>query len=490
MKLFNTEQIRRWDEATIARGIPSIQLMERAARALVPKILQLVTYRCSVAILAGPGNNGGDALALSRLLKDMGFENLHTYLVAPGFITLSENCQSNLERVDLTSRIEDEADLPEVQELSDMDLIIDGLFGSGLSRPLQGLYAECISRINKSDSQVISIDIPSGAYADKVVSGNPVAQADHVLSFQIPKRSFLHAESSEYMKAFELVDIHLDMEFHENEPCEYQYLEAKHIANPQRKKFSHKSEYGHGVLLAGSSGMYGAAQLSSKACLRSGIGLLTVHGPWEGMDIIQATVPEAIYSRDYSRDVISQIPIVNRYSAIACGPGIGTGEKTVVMIELLLAIAKVPLILDADALNIIADNNWQNEIPEGTIISPHPKEFQRLFGSTRSSAEAIELQRSKSKELGVVIIKKGAHTTVTLADGRVFYNSSGNQYMATAGMGDVLTGVLLGLRAQGLSADKAALTAVFQHGRAGDEARRRRNGGFILSGDVVESLRF
>ncbi|NNC82876.1 MAG: NAD(P)H-hydrate dehydratase [Flavobacteriales bacterium] len=489
MKLFTAEQIKRWDQATIAKGIPSIQLMERAVNALIPKILTLVSNRCCVALFAGPGNNGGDALALSRLLVERGFEQVHTYLVSPEGTGLSEDCRSNLERTTLESTIKSKVDIPSVETLSTYDLIIDGLFGSGLTRPLEGVFAETVKRINAADSRVFSIDIPSGAFSEQVNSDHLVVEAEHVLTFQIPKRSFLVPESNRYMKDFEVVDIHLDPEYHEQEPCDWYYLQASDVEIEERQKFSHKGHYGHGLLMAGSRGMYGAAQLSARAAMRAGCGLLTVHAPAESMTILQATLPEAMFSPDKQIDHISRLPDIDAYTAMAVGPGLGQAKDTIGMLDALLERAPQGLILDADALNILAREGWQERIPAGSIITPHPKEFARLFGESKDSFEALEKQKEIAQKQDIIIIRKGAHSSVALPDGRLYFNSTGNPYMATGGMGDVLTGFILGLLTQGLSPEKAALAGVYYHGSAGDMALQRRRGGLLLSTDVIEAFK-
>lgn len=487
MKLFTAEQIRRWDKATIKNGISSLELMERAAGEVAGFIKDNYPRDKRILFFAGPGNNGGDALSVSRLLSESGFKNIQTYLVAEEHRPISLDCAANAKRLNSVHRCERESTLPDLSGLDEGDVIIDGLFGTGLTRPLDGLFKECVKRINASLAEVLAIDIPSGAYADSPIhESTQCVKADLVLSFQIPKRSFLYPESQGFMEDFVLLDIGLDETYSANEPCDRYYVEESMMRLFGRSKFSHKGNYGHAFLVSGSSGMYGALQLSARACLRSGVGLLTIHGPSEAMPILQGAVPEAMYSSDRELEAVSELPSLDNATALACGPGLGMSQMARGLVDQILSEVHIPLVLDADALNIIASEDWQPRIPKGTIITPHPKEFERLFGRTSSNPEAVDLQFSKSKELGICIIRKGAHSTITLPDGQIFFNSTGNPFMATGGMGDVLTGIILGLRAQGYGLKEAALHGVFYHGLSADSVLAR-NGGPFLASDVIEA---
>jgi NAD(P)H-hydrate epimerase len=489
MKLFTAEQIKRWDAATIDKGIRSIDLMERAAGEVAGFISDNFDKKTHIHLFAGPGNNGGDAMAVSRLLSEAGFTHLETFLVAGPSIALSSDCEANAKRLNSFVRCETEDALPDLSQLTEDVLIVDGLFGTGLSRPLEGLFKTCVIRINQSQALVISIDIPSGTYADGLLpDSSDCIHTDLVLSFQIPKRSFLFPESQRYMADFITLDIGLDDSFHQSEPCDRYFLEESMIRLPERSKFSHKGSYGHAFLVSGSRGMYGALQLCGRACLRSGAGLLTIHGPAEAMPILQAALPEAMYSMDRERDTVSELPSLDKATALACGPGLGMSQMARGLLDQLLSEVKMPLVLDADALNIIAQESWQSRIPRNTIITPHPKEFERLFGSCKTHPESVELQSKKSKELGIIIIRKGAHSTVSIPDGSVYFNSTGNPYMATGGMGDVLTGMILGLLAQGHSAEDASLAAVFYHGLTADQIYAEK-GGVVLAGDVAAAAK-
>lgn len=489
MKLFTNDRIRAWDARTIEGGIPSIELMEKAANGLMIKLLPLISSRTRLGVFAGPGNNGGDALALVRLLKERGISSVKVFVLAHDLAKLSADCKTNLDRLESYEHIDELSKIPTEDQLDEYDLIIDGIFGSGLTRPIEGMYAECVERINQSVTKVISIDIPSGANPDRIDDNSPVVQAEHVLTLQIPKRVFLFPESERFMKGFEIVDIHLDKDFHDSEQCSWSYLTEEDILPVPRFKFDHKGKHGHTLIIAGSHGMYGAAQLCGRAALRAGSGLVTIHSSSEALPILQSALPEAMFSSDKSLDKISKLPELGKYSAIACGPGIGLADRTVGMLDNLLDQARVPLILDADALNIIAKESWQHRIPKKSVITPHPREFERLFGSSDNGMMAIELQQSMARDLDITILRKGAHSSIAFSDGRVFFNSTGNSFMATGGMGDVLTGIIAGLVAQGLRVEEATLTATFLHGHAADTALVKRRGGALMSRDIIESFR-
>jgi len=489
MKFFTTDQIRQLDQYTIEHEpIASIDLMERAGDGLYWKFLEKLSYQQSVCVLAGPGNNGGDALVLARKLLNTGFP-VKVVLLHTG--KLSTDCETNRQRLlekfpDSLIELENEFVAPEI---SDKTLIIDGLFGSGLSRPLSGFFVEAIEWINNTGCEVVSIDIPSGLKGeDNTDLSKPIVKAYYTFTLQFPKLAFLFAENAAFVGNWEIIDIGIHPEAIRQSSSKFFYLEETDIAPllKKRTKFSHKGTFGHAFIVAGSKGMAGASVLSASAALRIGAGLVTVHGPECNRTIVQTAIPEAIFQSDIQTDFISEVQKVEKYNAIAIGPGIGTREETAVMIENLLKELDKPCILDADALNIVSlEKDLLKLIPKNSLLTPHPKEFERLFGKCNSSYERMIKAQKVAQDYELIIVLKGAHTIIALPDGKLFFNSTGNAGMATAGSGDVLTGILAGLLAQGYTPEETAQIGVFLHGRAGDLALVNESEESLIAGDII-----
>ena len=495
MKIFTAEQIRRGDKYTIENEpIASIDLMERAARALSKWIIKHFTPNTNFKIFSGPGNNGGDAWALARLLSENNYLHIDFY-----FLNLSGkiSADSEINRDRLikqgkvsVSEIKSVEDFPEINST---DVLIDGLFGSGLSRPLSGLPADLVVYINKSEKKsLVAIDIPSGLFCEDNSGNTPntIIKANYTLSFQFPKFSFFLSDYAEFVKEYFILDIGISKKYISDEPSSNHYLVKTDIAPTVRKreKYSHKGSYGHGLLVAGSYGMMGAAILAAKSSLRSGIGLLTTHIPRFGYEIIQTAVPESLISIDESDIIFTEVNHLEKYTAIAVGPGIQKKHNTVKALEQILTNCTSPIILDADALNIISEYNLQNLIPKNAILTPHPKEFDRLFGKHNSHYQRVQKQLEKSSELEINIILKGAHTSISLPNRNLYFNTTGNPGMATGGSGDVLTGILLGLLAQGYSEKETCILGTYLHGLAADIVLETSNENSLLPTDIINSL--
>ena len=492
MKLFTTAQIRELDQYTIEHEpIASINLMERAAVALFDKFLNSFHNLKSVCIFAGPGNNGGDALALGRMLINSGLE-AKVILVHTG--KLSDDCEIN--KVRLIEKFP--ASLTEYEnkfvapKISSNTIIIDGLFGSGLSRALSGIYAEAVEWINKSGCEVVSIDIPSGLEGEENEDmQKSIVKANRTFTLQFPKLAFLMAENDEFVGNWEVLDIGIHPEAIAKTESDFYYLEQSDISAmlKKRTKFSHKGTFGHALIVAGSLGMAGASVLSAKAALRSGVGLVTVHGPKDNRIIVQTAVPEAIFESDNNYDVNTKVNSPVNYSAVAVGPGIGMHEETADMLRDLFEHYRKPMVIDADALNIISKyKELLTLIPPKSILTPHPKEFERLFGKCDSSYQCTMKAREIAQKFDVIIILKGANTLIAMPNGELFFNSTGNAGMATAGSGDVLTGILVGLLVQGYSPKETAKIGIFLHGRAGDLALNSQSEESLIAGDIIEKL--
>jgi NAD(P)H-hydrate epimerase len=340
---------------------------------------------------------------------------------------------------------------------------------------------------------VVSIDIPSGLMGEDNTGNIPenIIQADFTLTFQFPKISFFFAENEKYIGSWEVLPIRLHPDGIAQTQTGFFLIEKEEIQQivPVRSRFGHKGTYGHALLIAGSFGKMGAAVLASKACLRSGVGLLTTHVPHLGYPIIQTAVPEAMASVDQHDSIFTEFPDLTQFSAVGVGPGIGLKSNTKKAFCELLEKSQVPMVIDADALNILSANKiWLEKIPANSILTPHPGEFKRLVGESGNSYIRIQKQIEFSKKYKVIVVLKGAFTSVSTPDGRLFFNSSGNPGMATAGSGDVLTGIVLGLLAQGISPENAALAGVYLHGLAGDLAILENSEYSLVSGDIVKFL--
>ena len=494
MKILTSPQLKELDKYTIAHEPkPSIDLMERAAHALTDAIVRRWDSSFGMVVFAGPGNNGGDALAVARMLSQKGYHVEVFLFNTKGKLT--EECQTNLERLKTCgsiyfTEISTQFDPP---TLTEKHLVIDGLFGSGLNKPLNGGFAGVVKYINASKAQVVAIDIPSGLMGeDNTYNVRPnIIRADVTLSIQLPKLSFLFPENEDIVGEWELLDIGLKQSFIDTVPNTYSILEETEIRSliKPRKRFAHKGSFGHGLLIAGSYGMAGASILSAKACLRSGIGLLTVHVPIHNHDLLQTTVPEAIVHTDIQERYFAQPMHTGRYSAIAIGPGLGQEEDTALAMMEQIQGSTLPIVLDADAINILSTHrNWLSRIPKRCILTPHPGELERLIGKCMDTYERLTKVKELAAYLQSYIIVKGAWTCIVTPEGSFHFNPTGNPGMATGGSGDVLTGILLGLLAQGYSQEEACKIGVYVHGLAGDLAADAKSQMGMTAGDIVEAL--
>ena len=499
MKIPTIKDIRGADAYTIENEpVSSIDLMERASCGLMAWLLPRIEKAHNpIKIFCGMGNNGGDGLALSRLLFGKGVASV-VFIVHNGK-NFSADCEKNLVRLknETNVQIRDIGSKEDFPEISDDDIVIDAIVGSGLTRPLEGLVADIVAHINDNESIRIAIDIASGLNADLpwtlfCKDGAPkIVKADYTLSMQFPKMAFMFVENDMFVGKWEVIDINIHQDYIENIETD-NFFTTDDVVRPlihRRGKHSHKGTFGHALLMAGSEGKTGAVLLSSESCLRSGVGLLTVHLPKVAALPLQVYLPEAMMSVDKSEKVVSQIPDLAPYSAIGVGPGLGKDEETRVAVRRLLQEVRQPLVMDADALNIISeDKTLLSFLPPNTILTPHIKEFERLFGKTENSMQRVELQRSMSIKYKIIIVLKGANTSVTMPNGACFFNSTGNAGMATAGSGDVLTGMILSLLAQRYLPEEAAVLSVFLHGRAGDIAASENGMESLIASDISKNI--
>ncbi len=510
MKIFTSEQVRRIDAYTIENEpIASIDLMERASRQLAAWITTVFANRVPFVFLVGPGNNGGDGLAVARLLSE------HNYLAEVFLIRispkLSSDASANLKRILASGRVP----VTEVKSAGDVRIenpeavIVDALFGSGLTRVAGGLAADVIAHVNSLPNLRIAIDIPSGLFGEDNRGNDPgaILRADYTLALQFPSLSFFFAENQEYTGIWEVLPIGLHPVIMERENTPYRYLNAEFLAARlrSRKKFAHKGNFGHALLISGCYGMMGAAVLASQACLRSGIGLLTCHVPKFGYKILQTSVPESLVSIDQSDIIFTEAPGLEAFSSIGVGPGLGCKSNSGKALKALIESARVPMVIDADALNLLAANpEWIGLLPENTILTPHPREFDRLVVRSGDTGTANSVESGKTYEASgynrhlvqmefarkhkLIVVLKGAHSSIAFPDGSCWFNTTGNPGMATAGSGDVLTGMILSLLGQGYSPADSALLGVYLHGLAGDLAAEAASEESLVAGDIIASL--
>jgi len=496
MKIFPTSLISEIDRYTILHEpISDVDLMERASRAIADCIVGQTAFHGDVFVFCGTGNNGGDGLAVARMLASLESRfSLNVFIIDQGK-GLNGSPAINLERLKTQAKsqinfIRDKADFP---VLNDDILVIDALFGSGLNRPLEGLVASLVRSINNSGALVFAIDVPSGLMGEdngSVVSEN-IIRADRTFTFQFPKLSFLFPENEKYVGDWQVLDIGLHPKAIKNIASPYFMLDEdfiKKIIQP-RGKFSHKGTFGHALLISGAYGKMGAAVLSSKSCLRSGVGLLTTHVPAKGVSVLQTAIPEAMVSIDESDTIFTGAINLCAFSAIGIGPAIGQEEDTQQAFFELIKVSKTPMVIDADALNILGlHNDWIGMLPNGSILTPHPKEFERFSGEKSDGFQRLQKALEIAKQNQIFIVLKGAHSAIVCPDGEVYFNSTGNPGMATAGSGDVLTGIILSFLAQGYTSKDAALLGVYVHGLAGDFASDQKGEISLIASDIVDNL--
>jgi ADP-dependent NAD(P)H-hydrate dehydratase / NAD(P)H-hydrate epimerase len=490
VKILSAAQIKALDAYTIEQGsIASIDLMDRACRAFVSWFVEHYDNRYTIGVICGAGNNGGDGLGIARMLNDLGYE-VKVWVVR-GTIPESFDFKINLDRAK-KSKIEILEVIHESDErfFTDRQVLIDAVFGSGLTRPVTGIYADVIACINKAAAYKVAVDIPSGLMADSPSTG-PAVKADFTVSFQLPKLSFFFPAYHSFVGEWTLVGINLNKDFIRRAETRHFFLTQKDCRKILRKrsKFDHKGTFGHALLIAGSLGKMGAAILASRAAMRAGLGLLTVHVPRCGYPILQTAVPEPMVSVDKHEDFFSSPGDVENYSVIGFGPGIGMATGSVKAFRLLLERFRRPMIIDADGLNMLADNRELLAlVPEGSILTPHPKEFERLVGRWKDDFERLEKQKQLASELKSVIVLKGAYSSIASPEGTVYFNSTGNPGMATAGSGDVLTGILTGLLAQRYEPLHAAQLGVYLHGLSGNLALPEKGMSSLIASDIVDFL--
>ena len=492
MHVLTADEIRAWDDYTIQHEpIFSIDLMERAAGKCVEWIKDQYWENKQFKFFCGKGNNGGDGLAIARILFQ---EN---YPVSVFILDTakkgSEDFEINLQRLHEMSFlniyfIKEKTELPLINT---DDILIDALFGSGLNKPLTEFAAEVVDHINHSKALVISIDLPSGLFSDQSSIGN-VVEADHTLTFQCYKPGLLVQENGAFIGEVHVLDIGLHPDFLQQKTFKRQFVSPDFVRQffKPRNRFAHKGSFGHALLIAGSYGKIGAAVLAARACLHSGVGLLTCYIPKCGYEILQTSVPEAMTITGASENIVDQLPEeIEKYSVIGIGPGIGTADETQKLLSFIIRRYQKSLVIDADGLNCLSlKKESLIHLPPHSVITPHPKEFDRLFGEHQNDFDRIQTAEKKATELNIIIVLKSHHTLIASPSGQSFFNSTGNAGMAKGGSGDVLTGIITSFVAQKYTPDEASILGVYLHGLAGDYAANDLSKEAMTATNIIDAL--
>lgn len=496
MKVFTGKQISEWDAYTVKHDtVRSIDLMERAALGITETICERWDVEHPIVVFAGPGNNGGDALAVARMLSERNYKVEAFLFNIKG--QLSEDCTKNRDRLiecignHRFTEVRSEFDPPKITEET---IVVDGLFGSGLSRPLMGGYASLVKYINASRGIVVSIDLPSGMMTEDNSYNiqQSIVKATLTLAIQQIKISMLMADNASFFGEIQVLDIGLSAEYQKRTIARYYLTDTKMIRSilRPRPEFAHKGTMGHALLIAGSHGMAGAATLATKACLRSGVGKATLHVPQCNLLIHQISVPEAIIQCDKDDFCFSESVEIDDIDAVCIGPGLGQDESTAIALISQIRATQSPMVIDADALNIISNHQpWLEQLPQGLIMTPHPAEFDRLCSAgVDNSFQRLTKVREMAQRLGAYIILKGHYSALCTPDEDVFFCSTGNAGMATAGSGDVLSGIITGLLARGYSQLEACIIGMHVHGLAGDLAAKELGEESLIASDIINYL--
>ncbi len=493
MKVLSVKQLAEADSITVKKQkITSEILMERAATALFNSLhSKLSTTEIPIKIFCGIGNNGGDGLVIGRLLHQEGYKV--TIYVVNYSHKRSENFLSNYDKIkEITHEwpilLTKDDDFP---ELSSNDFVIDAMFGIGLNRPLEGWVSRLVKHINKSHSFVLAVDMPSGLFADKIPNKKEaVIKADFTITFQTPKLVFFLPQTSKYVGDLQIIDIGLDREYLEKATANIQLVEKSDIQKlyKNREKESHKGNYGHSLIIGGSYGKIGSVGLSSTAALHSGAGMVTIFAPKCGYEILQTLLPEAMVITDKAEKTLTNIEFELDPDVVCFGMGVGTSAESMEAMEKLLKKTSKPMLIDADGLNILSKNKeFLNFVPPNSVLTPHPKELERLIGKWKDDFNKLKKVKAFTKKYKVTIVIKGAYTLVVKGE-KISINSTGNPGMATAGSGDVLSGVITALISQNYDPFIAAIIGVFLHGKTGDIMAQKVSYEGLVSGDIAKNM--
>ena len=496
MKIFTGTQIKELDKFTIENEpVASIDLMERAAKAIVRVLREEWDNRTPFVVFAGPGNNGGDALAVARLMAEAGYKVTAFLFNVNG--KLSDDCATNKQRAMECKHIKAFTEVVvdfDPPELTAETVVIDGLFGAGLNKTLTGGFASLVKYINQSPAKVVSIDLPSGLMTEDNTHNVKahIVRADLTLTLQQKKLAMFFEDNQQFLGRLRVLDIRLSPDFIAQTDTKYQVLEEADVRSRMLKRgdFVNKGLMGHALIVAGSYGMAGAAVLAGRACMRSGVGKLTICTPRRNYDVMQISLPEAILSTGKEDYFFTEPLDTEHYDAVGMGPGLGQHEDTAIALISQIRRTQCPMVIDADALNILASHKaWMQQLPQNLILTPHVGEFDRL-GNRGSEGDYDRLSKALdlAQHLQAYILLKGHFSALCLPSGKVYFNPTGNAGMATAGSGDVLTGIITGLLARGYNREDACIVGMYLHGLAGDLAAKQLGKESLMAGDIVSYL--
>jgi ADP-dependent NAD(P)H-hydrate dehydratase / NAD(P)H-hydrate epimerase len=508
LPVVSAEQMQAIDRHTINNfGIPGIILMENAGAGVVQEIQKRFPSlsQKKVFIFCGKGNNGGDGFVIARHLFNLGSQVI--VLLAAKFSDLKGDTEIN---ANSAQNIGVQVDVLDIDKLNDYDhklrhcdIIIDAIFGTGLNKPVLGFMEKVIDKINQFERLkkfVVSIDINSGINSDSGLLVGPHVNSDLTLALSCLKKSHLINPSASVMREVQIIDIGIPAKTFEEQSINVHQSEEKDIKSYFQKRApnSHKGHYGHVLVIAGSSGKEGAAGLTALAVLRAGAGLCTLALPVSSkqaamypMEVMTVPLPETVKGTLSLKGKESILDLLKDKSVVAIGPGISIDSETVTLIGEILPEIRCPLVLDADALNALALHKaWFKNFQSETVITPHPKEMSRLIGKSTEEIQKnrMEITSKFAHEHSLTLILKGSPSLIGLADGSIVINSTGNPGMATGGSGDVLTGIIAGLIAQGLSCTKASIAATYLHGETGDQFAKNESQTTLIAGDLLRSL--
>lgn len=499
MKILSNDDLRIVEQRTLEdEGITAVELVERVGEAVASEIRTRWRSNVPLIVLAGWGNNGADALEAARLLALAGYSPV-VYLFNLRSSGLSPECAIMRDRLVATPGVRflevTTKDVFQWPETPPSTVLIDGLLGAGLNRPLPRSFQLLVRDVNESGATVVSIDVPTGLFAEwNSGSRQYMIHASLTLAVGMPRMSFFMADNAEVVGEWKVIDIGYSPDAIRSAPFSFAMVDRE-VVRPllrPRRKFANKNDFGHTLIVAGQRGMMGAAVLSARGALRAGAGKVTIHGPAGGNGIAQTAVPSAMYVDDKNITHITSVPYNERYDSFAIGPGIGTASDTIDALESLLKSTKAAgrrVVLDADALNCLAERpNLLNFITQVSIITPHAGEFDRLFGQSETSEERLKKAIRAAEDYRIIIVLKGHNTAIVRPDGKVMFNTTGTPAMATAGSGDVLTGIIAGLIGQGMKSEIAAFVGPYIHGLAGEIAASRHGEYGVTADDIASCV--
>lgn len=497
MKVVTAQEMAEIDKVTIERyGVPSLVLMERAALSVAKHIIPLGVK--NLIILVGPGNNGGDGVAVGRILKNNGF-NIKVFQLFPDD-KLSNDCKKQLEiaekyGISLFKRY------PTKKELSEAEVIVDALFGTGLKKKIEGDLAKLINLINSLNKTVIAVDIPSGVSSDSGEILGIAIKASLTVTFGLPKRGHLLFPGREFVGKLFIEDIGFPKELTESEGLKVSLINKEFVCSliPPRPLYSHKGTYGHVLVIAGSVGKTGAALMCSKSALRAGSGLVTMAVPAALKVVFQSKVLEEMIlplpsnTQTLSKDAIRKIEefVNEKADVVAFGPGVGVNDDTEEILKFLLKHCNIPIVIDADGITLLSNKKGLlNGTKANVVLTPHPGELSRLIKIPVKEIEKnrIEITQNVAKDLNTVLVLKGVPTIISEPGGNTFINTTGNPGMATGGTGDVLTGIIASFIGQGLNTFHASVAGVYIHGLSGNLAAKYRGKHGLIAGDLIDNL--